>query len=120
MPQNESFEIHYQRALRRLAPVENQRMQQGMSGKRPIQDEAETAPAKSSEIDTALVSCLEGMKEATVGDLKHKMRKAGYQLSPQAISQKMRSMGELGLVKSNDAKEADVRIWSVKKSHGAD
>jgi len=115
VPQNESFEIHYQRALRSLAPVENQRMQQGMSGKRPIQDEAETAPAKISEIDTALVSCLEAMKEATVGDLKHKMRKAGYQLSPQAISQKMRSMGELGLVKSNDVREADVRIWSIRK-----
>lgn len=113
MTQHESFEIHYQRALRALAPAENMRLAQVINSNRLGQDEVE--PTKNDPINVALLLCLRDMGEATIKDLMYKMRKRGYQLTPKVIFYKMKCMSGKGLVHTNLSRATDVRIWSLRK-----
>jgi hypothetical protein len=113
MTQHESFEIHYKRALRALAPAENMRLAQVINSNRLGPDEVE--PPKNDPIDVALLLCLRDMGEATINDLMYKMRKRGYQLTPKVILYKMQCMSGKGLVHTNLARETDVRIWQIRK-----
>lgn len=107
MPQNESFETHYQRALRALAPAENLRMQQIAS--------ARSAPkeAKDDHIDRALILLMTRMRFATSNDLAHKLRQSGISLTPDGVSEKMRKLCEKRLVHAVRDKDSDTRIWEL-------
>jgi len=103
MPQNESFEIHYQRALRSLAPAENMRLLRSMDQK--------IKNVEYNDIDLQLVQTLQKMREATTEDLRHKMRGAGYELSTTALTGHMRKLASSGIVRDSTRGQAEVIIW---------
>ena len=103
MPQNESFEIHYQRALRSLAPAENMRMLRSMDQK--------IKNVEYNDIDLLLVQALQKMREATSEDLRNKMRGAGYDLSTTALAGHTRKLVASGIIRDSTRGKGEVAVW---------
>jgi hypothetical protein len=107
MTPEEAGELRLQKQMSALAPVENLRMLQIASGR--------SAPKKEKDdhIERALILLMGRMGFATSNDLAHKLRQSGLNLTPDAVSGKMRGLCEKRLVHAVWDRDPDTRIWEL-------